>query len=68
MWSKALEGQRAQTLAVSSSLVYAASVTIDPPYSTPSELHRWLTMMDLRSGQVAPYLRLPTPRDLLLPM
>jgi hypothetical protein len=52
-----LEGQSEQALAASSGVVYAASATIDRPYSTPSERHVWLTMMDLRSGQVARQLQ-----------
>ncbi|HKT37544.1 MAG TPA: hypothetical protein VJR48_04175, partial [Ktedonobacterales bacterium] len=57
MWSKQLPGQSAQALAASSDVVYVASATFDRPYASPSERHFWLTMMDLRSSQVARQLQ-----------
>lgn len=38
-------------------MVYVASATIDHPYPSPSERRFWLTMIDLRSGQVARQLQ-----------
>jgi outer membrane protein assembly factor BamB len=57
MWSKQLPGQFGATLAVSSDAVYVASTTIDRAYPSPSDRHYWLTMVDLRSGQVARQLQ-----------
>ena len=57
MWSKQLPGQGGQALALSSDVVYVASATIDRAYPSPSQRHFWLTMMDLRSGQVARQLQ-----------
>lgn len=57
LWSKQLPGQGGQTLASSSGVVYVASATFDHPYASPSERHLWLSMMDLRSGQVARQLQ-----------
>jgi outer membrane protein assembly factor BamB len=57
VWSKGLEGQGGQALALSSDVVYVASATIDRAYPSPSQRHYWLTMMDLRSGQAARQLQ-----------
>jgi outer membrane protein assembly factor BamB len=57
MWSKQLPGQFGEALALSSDVVYVASETIDRAYPSPSDRHYWLTMMDLRSGQVARQLQ-----------
>ena len=57
IWSKGLEGQGGQALALSSDVVYVASATIDRAYPSPSQRHYWLTMMDLRSGQAARQLQ-----------
>ncbi len=56
-WSKGLEGQGGQALAVRSGAVYVASTTIDHAYPSPSDRHYWLTMMDLLTGQVARQLQ-----------
>jgi outer membrane protein assembly factor BamB len=56
-WSKGLEGQGGQALAVRSGAVYVASTTIDHAYPSPSDRHYWLTMMDLHTGQVARQLQ-----------
>ena len=57
MWSKQLPGQGGEALALSSDVVYVASATIDRAYPSPSDRHYWLTMMNLRSGQVARQLQ-----------
>ena len=57
MWSKQLPGQGGEALALSSDVVYVASATFDRAYPSPSQRHFWLTMMDLRSGQVARQLQ-----------
>ncbi|HEX5439424.1 MAG TPA: PQQ-binding-like beta-propeller repeat protein [Ktedonobacterales bacterium] len=57
LWSKQLPGQDRQALALSSGVVYVASATIDRKYPSPSDRHFWLSMMDLRSGQVARQLQ-----------
>jgi outer membrane protein assembly factor BamB len=57
VWSKGLEGQGGQALALSSDVVYVASATIDRAYPSLSDRHYWLTMTDLRSGQVARQLQ-----------
>jgi outer membrane protein assembly factor BamB len=57
MWSKQLPGHNGEALALSSDAVYVASETIDRAYPSPSDRHYWLTMMDLRSGQVARQLQ-----------
>ncbi len=57
MWSKRLPGQSGEALALSSDVVYVASATFDRAYPSPSQRHFWLTMMDLRSGQVARQLQ-----------
>jgi hypothetical protein len=57
MWSKQLPGEFGEALALSSDVVYAASATVDRAYPSPSDRHYWLTMMDLRSGQVARQLQ-----------
>ena len=57
LWSKQLPGQFGEALALSSDEVYVASATFDRAYPSPSQRHFWLTMMDLRSGQVARQLQ-----------
>lgn len=57
IWSKRLPGQNGQALALSSDVVYIASETVDRPYPSPSDRHFWLTMINLRSGQVARQLQ-----------
>jgi hypothetical protein len=52
-----LEGQGGQALALSSDVVYVASAAFDRAYASPSQRHFWLTVMDLRSGQVARQLQ-----------
>jgi outer membrane protein assembly factor BamB len=57
VWSKGLEGQGGQALALSSDVVYVASATFDRAYPSSSQRHFWLTVMDLRSGRAARQLQ-----------
>ncbi len=51
-WRKQLEGPFAQALGVSSGVVYAASLQSGGPWSSQPRWHFWLSMVDIRSGQV----------------
>lgn len=57
MWSKELDGNGGQALALSSDAIFVASTTIDRAYPSPSDRHFWLTMLDLGSGRMARQLQ-----------
>ncbi len=51
-WRKQVEGAFAQALGVSSGVVYAASLQSGGPWSSQPRWHFWLSLVDIRSGQV----------------
>lgn len=51
-WRKQLEGAYPQAVGVSSGVVYAASLQSDGPWSPQPRWHFWLSMVDIRSGQL----------------
>ena len=51
-WRKQLEGAYPQAVGGSSGVVYAASLQSDGPWSPQPRWHFWLSMVDIRSGQL----------------
>ncbi len=57
VWSKQMAGPYGQALAVSSRVGYVASLQVDGNFSPQLRWHFWLSMIDLRSGQVVRQLQ-----------